>query len=224
MPIPRHMLQAVLFDLDGTLVDTDDMAVDKLAQQLRPFFPQSAARLARWLWMQAETPGNAIITLLDILHLDKFFFGLRERLRRQPAQHHFQLIPGVAEMLTAVAAHYPLALVTTRPRVHIEAFLSELGQETAVFTTTIGAQDTRRLKPHPAPIHLAAQRLGLPPAHCLMVGDTRMDVLAARRAGAWAIGVLCGFGQQHELERAGAHHILAQTAELTDFLRLVHPS
>jgi HAD superfamily hydrolase (TIGR01509 family) len=219
MSTPFPTIQALLFDLDGTLVDTDNMVVAQLARRLRPFFPTSAPRLARWLWMQAETPGNAAITLLDVLHLDKFFFALRERLRRQPIQYEFQLIPGVAEMLTAVAPHYPLALVTTRNRAHIEAFLGEF--DTIPFVTTISAQDTRRLKPHPAPILLAAKRLGVPPANCLMVGDTRMDILAARRATAWAVGVLCGFGQRHELERAGAHHILAQTAELPNFLGLV---
>lgn len=224
MDIPLDTIQAILFDLDGTLVDTDDVAVAKLAQTLRPLFPQSAARLARWLWMQAETPGNAFITLLDILHLDTLFFGWREKLRRRPAQHHFQLIPGVEEMLKVVAAHYPVALVTTRPRVHVAAFLAEFVEVTAVFSTTIGAQDTRRLKPHPAPILLAAERLGIPPANCLMVGDTRMDILSARRAGAWCVGVLCGFGQRPELERAGAHVILDETADLTTLLDLASPA
>ena len=113
-------------------------------------------------------------------------------------------------MLTAVAPHYPIALVTTRSRAHIEAFLAEFEEITAVFSTTIGAQDTRRLKPHPAPIQLAAQRLGIPPANCLMIGDTRMDVLAARRAGALSVGVLCGFGQRHELERGWrTRHLVA---------------
>ena len=220
MSIPFHAIQAVLFDLDGTLVDTDDMAVAKLVQRLKPIFPQSAPRLARWLWMQAETPGNAIITLLDILHLDKFFFELREKLQRQPVHYEFQLILGVTDMLTAVARHYPIALVTTRSRPHIEAFLAEFPELTSIFTTTIGAQDTRRLKPHPAPILLAAKRLQIPPTRCLMVGDTRMDILAARRAGAWSVGVLCGFGQRRELEWAGANAILNETAELVTLLQL----
>ena len=47
-----------------------------------------------------------------------------------------------------------------------------------------------------------------------MVGDTTVDIKSARRAGAWSIGVLCGFGEQAELERAGAHMILPATAEL----------
>jgi N-acetyl-D-muramate 6-phosphate phosphatase len=47
-----------------------------------------------------------------------------------------------------------------------------------------------------------------------MVGDTTVDILSARRAGAWAIGVLCGFGEERELWRAGAHMVLHTTADL----------
>jgi len=51
-----------------------------------------------------------------------------------------------------------------------------------------------------------------------MVGDTTVDVKSARRAGAWAVGVLCGFGEQEELERAGAHAILESTAQFPSLL------
>jgi phosphoglycolate phosphatase-like HAD superfamily hydrolase len=51
-----------------------------------------------------------------------------------------------------------------------------------------------------------------------MVGDTTVDVRAARRAGTWSAAVLCGFGQKDELKRAGAHIILENTADLADFL------
>jgi phosphoglycolate phosphatase-like HAD superfamily hydrolase len=48
----------------------------------------------------------------------------------------------------------------------------------------------------------------------VMVGDTPVDVLSGRRAGAWTIGVLCGFGEEAELWRAGAHLVLPSTADL----------
>ena len=51
-----------------------------------------------------------------------------------------------------------------------------------------------------------------------MVGDTTVDVHAARRAGAWSVGVLCGFGQRAELARAGAHLVLETTADLQHWL------
>ncbi len=216
--IPFDTLQAVLFDLDGTLIETDDMAVARLESRLRPLFGPRAASVARWSLMKAETPGNSLITLLDWLNLDERLMGYTDRLRRRRGVYpapEFQLINGVAEMLPIVAARYPVALVTTRSRYHVDHFLRRFPDLAHLFTTTIGLQDTRRLKPHPAPVLLAAKRLGVPVGNCLMVGDTTADVLSARRAGAWSTAVLCGFGERPELERAGAHLILDSTAEVS---------
>lgn len=224
--IPFNQIQAVLFDLDGTLIETDDQAVRRLAGRLRPFFRTHAPRLARWLMMKAETPGNALITLLDWLHLDVPLMSFTDRLRRRRGVYpapEFHLIAGVEEMLLALAPHYPLALVTTRSRYHIDQFLLRFPQLAEVFTTTLGLQDTRRLKPSPEPVLLAAERLGVPVTRCLMVGDTAVDVLAGRRAGAWSAAVLCGFGERRELARAGAHVILDSTADLLPWLGDVYP-
>jgi phosphoglycolate phosphatase len=61
--------------------------------------------------------------------------------------------------------------------------------------------------------------LGVPAERCVMVGDTTVDVKAARRAGAWAVATLCGFGERDELEQAGAHVILEHTSHLSSLLR-----
>lgn len=219
--IPFHQLQAILFDLDGTLIDTDDQAAARMERRLSPILGHRAHRTARWLLMKAESPGNLLITLLDRLHLDGPLMSLTDKLRRRRgvyAAHEFSLIPGVTDLLLGLNGRYPVALVTTRSRYHIEAFLAQFPAETAVFSTTCGLQDTGYLKPHPQPIHLAARRLGVPVENCLMVGDTTVDVKSARRAGAWSIGVLCGFGEREELERAGAHMILDSTADLGKYL------
>lgn len=210
-------VEAILFDMDGTLIDTDDQAVARLARRLRPLLGARAPRMARWLLMRAEAPGNALMTLLDALGLDEPLMDFTDRLRRRrglaPA-HEFHLVPGVAEMLAQVNGRYRLAIVTTRSRYHIDRFLEQFPAVAPFFEVTCGLQDTYRLKPHPAPVRKAAQRLGLPPSKCVMVGDTRVDILSARRAGAYGVGVLCGFGEQWELERAGAQAVLHSTAEL----------
>ncbi|MCA9932973.1 MAG: HAD family hydrolase [Ardenticatenaceae bacterium] len=215
-------VQAILFDMDGTLIDTDDQAAARLEERLRPFLKQRAPQAARWLLMKAETPGNILITTLDWLRLDELLMTLTDRLRRRrgvyPA-HEFRLVPGVEEMLLRLHGRYHLGIVTTRSRYHIQRFLEQFPRIAPLFEVTCGLQDTRFLKPHPAPVRLAAKRLGLAPEQCLMVGDTTVDVRAARRANAWSIGVLCGFGERDELERAGAHAVLGSTADLTDFLQ-----
>ncbi|MBL7063321.1 MAG: HAD family hydrolase, partial [Anaerolineae bacterium] len=87
-----------------------------------------------------------------------------------------------------------------------------------LFDALVTRESTWRLKPHPAPVRHAARLLGVPVEQCAMVGDTTVDVKSARRAGAWAVGVLCGFGEREELERASAHVVLEHTAQLTSLL------
>jgi phosphoglycolate phosphatase-like HAD superfamily hydrolase len=216
--IPVHDLEAVLFDLDGTLIDTDDVAVEALTVRLRPLARGRAHGLARRFTMAVETPGNAFITAMDWLHLDQPLFRLKSRLGRRDPAVPFTLISGVPEMIAAVGQRYQIGLVTTRSRRDIDRFLEQYPAIGRSVSVTCGADDTRRLKPHPAPVRRAATSLGLPPARCLMVGDTTVDIRSARRAGAWSAGVLCGFGEKAELERAGAHVILGSTANLGEWL------
>jgi N-acetyl-D-muramate 6-phosphate phosphatase len=220
-PIPFSEIQAILFDLDGTLIDTDDQAVAKIAGWLRPLLGSRASKFSRWLLMKIESPANALITFADILHLDepfKWFITWQQKRRKEPLVTDFQLIPGVCEMLQQLPRQYRLGIVTTRSHHHIAGFLAQFPDIAPLFEVSCGTQDTRRLKPHPAPIQKAANRLNLPESACLMVGDTSVDMHAARRAGAWRIGVLCGFGQEAELRRAGAQMILANTADLAKYL------
>ena len=221
--IPFHNIQAILFDMDGTLIDTDDQAVAKVARWVRPFLGESGTEHARWLLMQIESPTNALITLADRFHLDeplKWFTTWRHSRRKDPFIANFEVIPGVLQMLHAIPEQYRLGIVTTRSRHQIEGFLAQFPDIAPRFEVTCGSQDTRRLKPHPSPIQEAARRLDLPESACVMVGDTTVDMHAAQRAGAWRIGVLCGFGREHELRQAGAQMILPSTADLTNLLKI----
>ncbi len=221
-PIPFPEIQAILFDMDGTLIDTDDQAVLKFARLLQPVLGERAAQYVRWLLMQIESPANGLITLADKLHLDeplKWVTRWRLSRRKDPFITHFEIIPGVLEMLHALPERYRLGIVTTRSRHQIEGFLTQFPDIAPRFEVTCGSQDTRRLKPHPAPIQEAARRLNLPVTACVMVGDTSVDMHSAQRAGAWRIGVLCGFGREHELRHAGAHVILPSTADLATYLQ-----
>jgi len=214
---PPEQLEAILFDLDGTLVDTDDMAVARLEQRLRLFLGERAKPAARGLVMKAETPANQFISLLDLLHLDRPLMGLIDRVdqwRGVCPSSKFHLIDGVQPLIVNLAERYRLGLVTTRTRYHIDQFLERFPEIAVRLQTTIGCHESHRLKPHPAPVLLAASQLGVDISRCLMVGDTAVDIRAGRAAGAWTAGVLCGFGREWELARAGAHIILPSTAYL----------
>lgn len=218
-------IQAVLFDLDGTLIETDNQMVARWARVLAPLARLAgradATPLARRLVMGVEGPGNLALGLLDRLGLDTPLSRLAERLpRRVPGTAVLaSAVPGVPEMLAAVRARYPIALVTTRGRKTARALLTAAGLGD-IFASFATREDTFYMKPNPAPVRLAAGLLGVPPEHCLMVGDTTVDILAGKRAGAQTAGVLCGFGERAELERTGAGVILEDTAQLTALLGL----
>jgi len=218
--LDRITVDAILFDLDGTLMDTDDQAVETLARQLQRLHWPCPQRAARRLVMASETPGNALMTLVDVLGLDAPLMVLTDRLRRWRGlrtQDNFRVIAGVEEMLAELNGRYRLAVVTTRGLAEAEVFLDQYDLR-GLFDALVTRESTWRLKPHPAPIRRAARLLGVPVERCVMVGDTTVDVRAARRAGAWAVAVLCGLGEREELERADAHLILEHTAQLSSLL------
>ena len=217
-------IDAILFDLDGTLVETDDEAVDILARRLRVVkwcLPgRDPAHAARRILMACESPATGILGLLDRVGLDDNLFGLGDRLRQVRGVHtvlNFRPVDGVGETLRDLNRRYHLAIVTTRSHREAEAFLSQ--QElTNLVQVIVGRDDTWRLKPHPSPVRHAAEKLAVPVERCLMVGDTMVDIKAARAAGARSAGVLCGFGERDELERVGADRIFETTSELMDWM------
>lgn len=210
--IPFERIRGWLFDLDGTLMDTDDQTVEGRARRLRLLGEPHAHRAARRIVMAAETPLNGLVTIADFLHLDSVLFALRRRLSGQ-AHPTFRLMAGVTPLLAALRSRGALAIVSTRSRDAAESFLRQHSLS-GYFDLCVTQESTKRLKPHPAPILYAAARLGLSPEECVMVGDTTVDIRSARRAGAWAVGVLCGFGGEAELRRSGAHLVLRTTADL----------
>ena len=216
-------IDAVLFDLDGTLVETDEEAVERLTRRLhriRWLLPgRDAARAARRILMAAESPANSLLTLLDRLGLDNHVLDLGNRLWRLRGRepHTFRPVDGIVEALHDLGRRYHLAIVTTRSRLDAQAFLSQQGLD-SLFKVVVGREDTWRIKPHPDPVLHAARELGVPVERCLMVGDTGVDILAARSAGARSVGVLSGFGEEKDLDRAGADRILQSVTSLQNWM------
>jgi HAD superfamily hydrolase (TIGR01509 family) len=217
-------VEAICFDIDGTLVDTDDAYVQRLARVLYPMGflmrGRTRQRLARRLVMAAETPTNAITTLLDRLSLDQTLgpvLNTLHRLRGEKEPHDLMLIPGVRAMIETLGARYSLAIVTAREARSTEVFL-RVTKLKPLFRCVVTARTCRRGKPHPAPVRWAASQMEVATQACIMVGDTTVDIRAGVSAGAQTVGVLCGFGKRDELERAGANLILENTAELMEVL------
>ncbi len=222
-PEKARDIRLILFDLDGTLFETDDAVVRILARWLRPLarlLEFDEYKAARRLVMGLESWVNGFVTLLDVLHLDRLAFGLAQRADRllygKPTERRtYQLTEHARALLEDLKSRYHLGVVTTRSREETERMLNAVGIRD-LFDVIVTRDDTRRLKPHPAPIRMAAERLHIPLENVLMVGDTQMDVRAAKSAGALAAAVLCGFGEIEELQDADI--ILNTPAELWRWL------
>lgn len=215
-------IRAICFDIDGTLCDTDDAYVARFANFMRFLPPAKRQRWARRLVMHLETPGQWVFGLPDRLGVNGLLFSVTEAVRKRFSPQTlktYALVPGAYDCVATCARRYPMAVVTTRFE-PVARQLLEHDQLTPYFRAVAAALTTRHTKPYPDPVLWAAQQLGVPAEACLMVGDTTVDILAGKTAGAQAVGVLCGFGEEAELRHAGADLILPSTADLPRALQL----
>ena len=220
LDIPR--IHVLCFDVDGTLSDTDDYYANRFTgwfQRLPRFLVHDPERAARRLVMWIESPGNALLGLSDTIGMDgpmitliDFIYRHRKRKWRQ-----FLIVPGVQEMLRRLKGHYPMVVVSARDEDSTMAFLQEFDL-VKYFDLVISALSAKHTKPYPDPILLAAQKMGVAPEACLMIGDTTVDIRAGKAAGAQTVSVLCGFGGEDELRRKNPDLILPSTADLADVL------
>ncbi|MGQ9518417.1 MAG: AI-2E family transporter, partial [Anaerolineae bacterium] len=200
-------INAILFDLDGTLIDTDDAMIDAWAERIQALNPAwrspELRRALRRLLMAGEKPTNALLTFLDRLGLDRPAFRLKAQLDaiRKEGETSFRPMEGVQDVLQYLGARFKLGIITTRSGQEARAFLEQAGLD-GLFQVIITRDDVERLKPHPESVWRAALELGIPAQRCAVVGDTDVDVQAAKAAGALAIGVLSGFGDEEDLSQA----------------------
>jgi len=212
-------IKALCFDVDGTLSDTDDVYVHKVARFFPRFLFKDPEHTARRFVMWVEAPGNALLGLTDTIGLDDEIVALIDWISRHHKKQSkiFWLIPGVEEMLKQLKGHYPMSVVSARDEKGTMHFLEQFDL-VKYFEAIITGQSAEHTKPYPDPILLAAQKMGVKPEECLMIGDTTVDIRAGKSAGTQTVGVLCGFGEESELRKKGADLILKTTGELAGLL------
>jgi len=228
MTLDLSRIRALIFDIDGTLRDTDGQMTHRLARWLRPFaglFPnRDPSLIARRLIIASETPGALLLHLPDRLGFDEKLAQLGEFLYKLgiiKPEKIFSLIPGVVEMLQTLHPLYPMSIVSSRGAQNSLAFLDAYNLS-LYFVCVATAQTCKHTKPYPDPILWVAAQMDIPPDRCLMIGDTAVDMRAGKAAGAQTVGVLCGFGDEKELCEAGADLILPVTTALPEILSSSH--
>jgi len=209
----RRLLEGVLFDWDGTLIDSyhaDTSAylamfkelgiswgLEELEKHYSPNWYQvyRAAKLPRKLWDEADRAWRA-----------------------HYAKHRPKLISGARRVLAQISRKHALGLVTSGDGDRVRRQLREFGL-TRLFSARVCGGDTLRKKPHPEPLRLAMQQMELEPACCAYIGDAPQDVEMARRAGVLAIGVLGPFPTEKRLRAARPEFLIGSLEELPDVLR-----
>lgn len=214
--------ELVLFDLDGTLVDSvPDIAAAVDTAMLALGFPAPGeAHVRAWVGNGARVLMARALAdvgapeLIDDAH-ERFLDAYGETGHRRS-----RLYPGVAEMLLVLKTRaIALAICTNKPSRFVGPLLNALGIA-EYFSAVLGGDELLEKKPHPAPLLHLAQRFGVSAERCLMVGDSSNDVLAARAAGMPVVAVSYGYNHGEAIAASAPDRILDSLAELPDLLRL----
>lgn len=216
-------MRAVLFDLDGTLADSApglaDATNDMLArrglstlplQALRPAVGSGARGMLGTAFGLA--PGDAEFEPLR----DEFYACYERRLNEKT-----RLFDGVAELLGAIeSAGWHWGIVTNKAMRFAQPMSEALGLLPRARVLVAG-DCTPHTKPHPAPLLLAARRLGLAPEACVYVGDDLRDMQAGRAAGMGVMAAAWGYlGHGADVTAWGADHVLPAPGALLQTLDL----
>lgn len=203
---------AVIFDLDGTLLDTlhdlADSANEALSENGFGPHPVEAYRIfvgdGMEVLMERILPETARDpeTVARLLISYRVAYDRRWKAKTRP-------YPGVEEMLTALAKRgIPLAVLSNKPQAYTEICMAHfLGHHP--FACIFGQRDGVPRKPDPAGAWQIARQLGLPPEKILFIGDTSTDMDTAVAAQMIPVGVRWGFRSDTELREHGAKHLMA---------------
>jgi HAD superfamily hydrolase (TIGR01509 family) len=206
------MIECVLFDWDGTLLDSFEAdaqaylqmfralgmswSIEELKQHYSPdwYRVYRAARLPRAKWEEADR------------------LWMRFYRRHQP-----KLQPGARRVLCTLERRFTLALVSSGSQARVRRQLRE-HKVAPLFRTKICGEDAPRRKPHPAPLQMALARLRMSAPACVYVGDAPEDVEMAHRAKVRAVGVLGGSPVPDRLLAASPDHVIDTISELPALL------
>ncbi len=212
-PQKDKTLLGVLFDWDGTLIDSYDAdssaylamfremgipwGLEELARHYSPnwYRVYRAAKLPRARWNDADRAWRA-----------------------QYAKHSPRLIAGARQVLALLGRAHHLGLVTSGDRDRVTRQLRAF-RLTQVFGARVCSGDTPQRKPHPAPLRLALRQLRLEPSACVYVGDSPEDLEMAKSAGVRAIAVLGPFPTEKRLRAARPDFLLESIRELPEALK-----
>jgi 2-phosphoglycolate phosphatase len=218
-----HRFDAVLFDLDGTLIDSaPDLA--GAANELREAHGLPALPYECFRPMVGSGARGMIGVAFDIGPQHESFLGLRDdflrryELRMTQQTRIFDAVLPVLEALERRSTKW--GIVTNKAKRFTDPLVRSLGLHPRA-ATVIAGDTTPHSKPHPAPLLEAARQVGLAPSQCIYVGDDLRDVQAGHAAGmATAVAGWGYLGAGDPIEAWGAEYIARKPADLLNLLGL----
>jgi pyrophosphatase PpaX len=208
---------AILFDLDGTLIDTIELILSS-ARYAFEGWHRGVPTDAEWV----RGIGTPLVQQLRLYAEDDAELAmLLERYRQHQREHHDRLtrcytdVPDVVEQLAK--AGYRLAIVTSKATPIAHQSLAHVGLD-AYFQTVVGYEDTTRHKPNPEPVLEALGRLGVPTDGAVFVGDSPHDIHAGRAAGVATVAALWGAFDRETLAAAEPDHLIECASDLPGVL------
>lgn len=207
-------MTGILFDLDGTLLDTIADLTDavnyalayhgypsRTVEEVRSFVGNGAARL-----LELSVPEGA--DYQPVLATYQAYYKTHCRIKTGP-------YPGVVEVLQQLRKHYPVAIVSNKPDGATKSLCADYFGD--VFARGEAADCPR--KPAPDMLLQAMQVLGV--ERGIYVGDSEVDVITAANAGMPCISVSWGFRSEEELKQAGAKYLCTQATQLPELIRKI---
>lgn len=214
------MRNVVLFDLDGTLLDTLQDLQESVNAALRAYdaAPHTLERIRSYV-------GDGLAKLVERAlpngtahpHYAEIFAETR-RIYRENSRNHTAPYPGIVPMLQQLqACGYRMGVVSNKPDADVKQLCRYFFKDT--ITVAIGANESRRNKPAPDNLFAAMEQLGATAMNTVYVGDSDVDLDTARNAGLPCISVLWGFRDLAQLDAHGAVYCVRNTDELITMLQ-----
>jgi len=213
--------RAVLFDLDGTLLDTIKDIADSVNIALTQLgFPRHEVEAYKY-FVGDGREALAIRTLpedcRDQVNVDRLSASIEIKYSKRWVKNTLAY-PGIPDMLgTLTDLGIKMAILSNKPQASTEEMVSGLLPQWH-FELVFGAQSSIPMKPDPTSALQIARRLNIPSAEFLYLGDTDVDMKTASAAGMYAVGALWGFRTAEELLAGGARQLIQNPTDLPNLL------
>lgn len=212
-------LKGCIFDLDGTLIDSIDLIIQCFQHATRTHLGYEISRadvialIGKPLRPELErlAPGRGLELTATYREMQ---FGMHDALVKP--------FPGISELIVDLAARgYEIGIATSKAQKGTLMALDLFGDTAKLFKTVITIDDCQNHKPHPEPLLMAAENLGVHPHEAIYVGDSIFDMQAALAAAMTPVGVTWGAASPDAL-RAYTPHIMKTNEELRTFIFGAH--